>query len=272
MKKKLSKPLIEPPLRIRTFTEVDPVTGAKVKVTRTQRGILGTEHRTFDSNSFLAWAENLSSWCPKKHFEGLREALRNQLEGWGIPSDRQYAWIKRPGEDWRPRIEGEEIEIPSAFAIWYSRMKDLTEPLSQKRQVGEALWELDQLLRRKGIDEHLWHIAQVVSALGTLRISGATNVMASSGMAASKGRSFGPAAKRVQAGKRRAVIRDFAARLRAVSPQYKGDASNTAAVIANDVNKELLARNLLPAGRGMSAKTIADHLRRSVRGKTFRAG
>lgn len=272
MKKKSSRPLIEPPLKISTFTEVDSATGAKIKVTRTQRGILRSEQRTFDSRSMLAWARSMSSWCPKKHFEDFQEALRNQLEGWGIPSDRQYSWIKRPGEDWRPQIEGEKLIIPSAFANWYSRMKDLTEPLSQKRQVGEALWDLNQLLRREGIDEHLWHIAQVVSSLGTLRISGATNVVASSGMAARRGRSFGPAAKRVQAVKRRGVTRDFAARLRVKSPQYKGDASNTAAAIANDVNRELLERKLLPAGRRMSAKTIADHLRRSVRGKNSRTG
>jgi hypothetical protein len=237
-----------------------------------QRGILRTEQRTFDSNSLFAFAESLSSWDPKKHFEGLRDALRDQLERWDIPSDRQYSWIRRPGGTWEPYARSEAPEPPFALANWYSRMKDLTQPLSEKRQVGEALWDLDLLLRRKGIDQHLWHIAQVVASLSTLRIAGATNIMASAGMAAKKARSLGPAAKRAEAAKKRAVIHDFADRLRASKPQYRGDASNTAAVIADDVNKVLVERRLLPNGGRMSVKTIADHLRKRIGGKSLRTG
>jgi hypothetical protein len=157
--------------------------------------------------------------------------------------------------------------------LWTKRLEALTEPLSEKRLLGEALWDLDQLLKRKGIDEHLWHIAQLVSSMGTLRIAGATNAMAAAGMAARNGRLLGPKARREKAAIRHEVIKDLAARLWAVAPKYEGDASNTAATIVYDVNSELAKRGLLPAGKdGMSVKTIADHLRTIIGDKRIPTG
>jgi hypothetical protein len=97
--------------------------------------------------------------------------------------------------------------------------------------------------------------------------------MATAGMAARKARALGPEAKSAKAAKRWKVIQHFAAKLRSKDPRYKGDASNTAATIVNDVNRVCAERNLLPAGSGrLSVKTIADHLRKGNGGKRLRTG
>lgn len=275
MAKKPSKRIAEPSLVVTTLTRVDRATRGRIKVTRLQRGILRREQRTFDSGSFKAFAKEMCAPPVRQSLEKLRDLWRDQLEEWGLPSDRQSSWVKLPGGDWEAydkKIHG-PFRPPYSFCLWTKRLEALTEPLSEKRLLGEALWDLDQLLRRKGIDEHLWHIAQLVSSMGTLRIAGATNAMAAAGMAARNGRLLGPEARRAKAALRHEVIRDLAAKLWAVAPKYKGDASNTAATIAYDVNSELAKRNLLPAGKdGMSVKTVADHLRTIIGDKHIRTG
>lgn len=259
----------EPPLKIRHFTRIDRATRAKIRITTARRGILKSETRTHES--LYAGLKELSSISVEQEFEAWCDRLRDRLERWGLPSDRQRNWIKRSGADWEPSIGDMRSEIKAgvAFSNWYARMKDLTEELSEQRLVGEMLWKLRCMLDSKGIVPNLWHIGQVISTVRMLTLSGPTNALATAGLTARKGRAVGPAAKRAKAAQRREVIRSIVIEVWLVKPKYKRDAANTAALVVSQVNEELRKTNLLPAGsQGISIKTIADHIRAITRGKS----
>ncbi|HZP68733.1 MAG TPA: hypothetical protein VFB29_02210 [Pseudolabrys sp.] len=258
----------EPPLKIRHFTRTDRATNAKIRITTAKRGILKSETRTHES--LHAGLKELASISVVQEFEAWCDRLRDRLERWGIPSDRQRTWIKCRGGGWEP-FAGDmrsEIKPGVSFANWYSRMKDLTEELSEQRLVGEMLWGLRCMLDREGIAPHLWHIGQVISSVRMLALSGPTNALVTAGITARRGRAVGPVAKRAKAAQRRDVIRSIAIEVWAVKPKYKEDAANTAALVVRQVNEELRKGNLLAAGnKDLSIKTIADHIRAISRGK-----
>jgi hypothetical protein len=272
MKPKQFSCIAEPPLEVRHTTRLDRETRGKVRITTVRRGILKSETRTYDSNSIGTGLKRLTSVPPKQEFERMCETLRDRLEKWGLPSDRQPRWVKRPGHDWEPYVDENHRDIkgPVSYALWWARIKALTEELSEKRQTGEALWQLLRLLERDGIVPHLWHVGQTISAISTLRIAGSMNAMATAGIAARKGRTLGPAAKQAKAAARQDIVFDVATKFWTRSPKYSNDANNTANVIQDDVNERLLEDGLWPREKaGMSAKTIADHIRGILRGKRF---
>jgi hypothetical protein len=252
-------------------TETVPETGENIRVTTARRGILGTESRTY--NSFPAPADALCYKPSKEQLEKFCDSLRDELEVWGLPSDRQFSWIKIGDGDWQPCADDHRLSAnmaPVSWSIWYSRLKALTEPLTKQRSAGDLLWALTELLNRPGIEPNLWHVSQCLTAFRRFGIAGAPNFFATAGIAARKGRAVGPTAKRQQAGGRREAIRPLVCKFWETSPIHRNDAANTAAALAVPINQVLRDQGLLPrAKKRLSVKTINDYIRELIRGKSI---
>ena len=256
-----------PPLEKTEFTEADPESGAEVKVTRYRRGALAIESRRY--SSFGQWARDLC--VPSRvRLERMCEQLRCRLEEAGLPTDKTPDWIRKRGGDWEARSAPIDTSEPLfAYQLWTKRLEQLTEPLTDERAAGELLWDVTQLLNRKGIDEHLWHVEQTMRSFASLRMLGPINSAAADGIAARKARAAGPASRRERAKAVRDVIGKRALHYWLVNPILRNEASNTARSIASGVNAELRKSRLLPLSKkGLSAKTIADHIRALMRDKS----
>ena len=256
-----------PPLEKTEFTEADPESGAEVKVTRYRRGALASESRRY--SSFGQWARDLC--VPSRvRLERMCEQLRCRLEEAGLPTDKTRDWIRKRDGDWEPRLAPINTSEPLfAYQLWTKRLEQLTEPLTDERAAGELLWDITQLLDRKGIDEHLWHIEQAMRSYASLRMLGPINSAAADGIAARKARAAGPASRRERAKTIREVIGKRTLQYWSIKPIFRNDASNTARAIASGVNLELRKSHLLPLSKkGLSAKTIADHIRALMRDKS----
>ena len=256
-----------PPLEKTEFTEKDPKSGADVKVTRYRRGALASESRSY--TSYGQWAHD---WCEptRVRLERMCEQLRSRLEEAGLPTDETPDWVRKRGGDWEPRSGPKDTSEPlHAYQLWTKRLEQLTEPLTIERAAGELLWDLTQLLDRKDIDDHLWHIEQLMRSYASVRMLGPINSAAADGMAARKARAAGPASRRERAQAVREVIGKHALYYWSVKRIFRNDASNTARSIASGVNVELRKSRLLSLSKkGLSAKTIADHIRALMRDKS----
>jgi hypothetical protein len=223
-----------------------------------------------ESRKYTAAGYWLDELCtpPRVSLERMCDQIRDRLEEEGLPTDRTPNWIRIPGEDWKQADRDENvIELRASYALWTSRLKDLTEPLSIERAAGDLLWSLLQLLGRENIDEHLWHVAQLMQSYASFRMLGPINEAAQDGLVARKGRAAGPASKRQKALEIRDTIWAHTHTFWSENPSCKGDATNTAGRIAAIVNEELRIKGLLPAKKGhLSTKTIADHIRTCIRG------
>jgi hypothetical protein len=247
-----------PPLVTTETTEIAS-DGTPVRVTQFRRGVLMSETRKY--SSIRGWAKEVSE-PPRAILERYCERLRDQLEESGLPSDRTPKWIRKPGGDWEPHEKTDEPPIPyAAHAVWTSRIDKLTEPLTNERAAANLLSDLNEVLELQGIDEHLWHIGQLMESYAAFRMVGPVNSAAAAGLAAEKARAAGPAKKQERAQQVRALIRERALSAWSRRPILRGDASNTAACILSEVNESLRAHGLLRPGKdGLSAKTIADHI------------
>jgi hypothetical protein len=255
---KLSIP--EPPLKKDEQIEVDPDTGGKIYVTITRRGILTTESRRYDS--IETWARTFRRAPAKMQMERFCEELRDDLRNWGLPTDREFRWVKIGDGEWQQYPDDLPFDPAHSWQLWYARLVALTEPLTEARFVGDALYRLTNLLSSPGVEPFLEDIAACIQAVSTLRIAGSMNAFATAGMAARKGRAAGPAAKQRQAAQRREVTWAIANRYWRNSPLHRGDAANTAAAIREEVNRELRAKGLLPRGKeGLSVKALNDYIR-----------
>jgi hypothetical protein len=266
---------IEPPLTKDETIKVDPNSGREYVLTKYRRGLLGTDTTRYTNFVPRDLCEAFAG-TPRQDFELWCEELRNYLERVGLPSDRTPRWIKLKGEEWRPIRSDEDVSAikpPFSYAYWTKRVQELTEPLSEARIVADLLWHLLLLLQQPKIDEHLWHIGQVLTHYARFRISGPINNLATQGLAASRGRMSGPKARQSASVQRRNIIWMRAQELWASKRHLNGDAFNTALHIAEDVNNELSARHLLGKhNRRLSSKTIADHIRICCRGQILRTG
>jgi hypothetical protein len=260
----------EPPLERCERVETDPTTGSEIRVVSEKRGVLGWETRHYSSPQ-VALDEWSATVPVKEELEGFCEHLRDQLEKRGLPSDRTPSWIKMDNGEWKPdRPEGidRESRMKHARARWSHRLKELTEPLSKNRAAGNLLDALVEVLKRPGIDEHLWHVVRLMNAYRVYCITGNINNLATMGFKARKGRSDGPLARHRSGKETRQVICDQAKQFWSAHPLYRNDATNTAEQIAATVNAELLARKLLSRGKTkLCDKTIGDHIRAGIRGK-----
>ena len=255
----------EPPLKKdEQRIDVDPETGENIHVTITRRGILATESRRY--GSIESWAKNFRRASAKERIERICNQLRDDLRSWGLPTDRQSSWVKIGDGEWRQWSDDSPFDLTrDSWQLWYSRLVQLTEPLSEARCVGDALYKLTNLLSRPGVEAFLDDIAPCIQAFSTLRIAGPTNAFATAGMAARKGRAAGPAAKQRQAAQRREVTWAIANKYWSTSPLHRGDAANTAAAIRDEVNRELCAKVLLPRGKeSLSVKAINDYIRACI--------
>lgn len=250
----------ELPLLTETTTKIDPKTGSEYTSTILRRGVLGIEkmqYKEFNPRDFCQ-----DTCTPRQDLEQFCDHLRDCLEKDGLPSDRTPHWINENGR-WRPMQDADKRQLRS-YKSWIKRVEDLTEDLSDGRIGGDLLLALVHLLSRKGIDDHLWDIMQVMNLYHRLRLSGRINRLATQGLAARRGRQAGPKSRRTISAERRATIQQIAREFRASNPIYAADAQNTAFRIADQVNKTLADRKLLGKNnRPLSAKTIADHIRAS---------
>jgi hypothetical protein len=259
---------VQPPLIEKTRTETDPTTGSQIRVTEFRRGLLASETLEFDDP--YAFFQSLSAprKTPRESLEEFTNSIRDNLEKRDLPTDRQPFWICSEHGKWRP-LEKEDSPLRDKLARsrWTSRLKELTAPLSKERAAGELLETLAELLRIPDIDKHLRLIGRAMDRYGDYRIAGSVNALAHQGVMARKGRAQGPVAKRERAGAIRAVVLDCAESFWRAYPALRGDVSNTAASVAELVNEKLRSADLVSAvRRGLSAKTIGDHIRHGIRG------
>lgn len=263
----------EPPLIEEQITKTDPVTGLQVKGTRYRRGIRVNETMNYDLSNLIAFHPSE----PKvDRFEELRTHLRDQLEELGLPSDRTPLWVCDPGGDWRPCNDDDDLTriVPGRrLTKWRRRVEDLTRPLSRARDAARLLEALNDLLRRPGIQDHLHFIGTFAENYRWYQFSGVVSSLAASGATGERGRRKGPATLKQRTAETRSIICEHTQRLWDRLPKYKGDASNSAAVIRDEVNASLRERKLLPGSRdGLSAKTIGDHIRAAMRSGDFQTG
>jgi hypothetical protein len=231
----------ELPLETTEWTEKDEETGEDVQVTCLRRGVLKRETRCFASAyaGFTALADQKTT---RRSLEDYCAFIRDQLSKAGLPSDATPSWFKGPSGEWEvynPTVHKAQFRSgQAAWQLWTKRLEEMTEPLSRERLAGELLFDLTQLLRRPGVDEHLWHIVKVVLNYSTFRIAVATNKMATAGMRASKGRANGPRSRRDRAAAKRDIIWHAAQSYWCKRPIYRNDGSNTGLAIASAVNKQ----------------------------------
>lgn len=260
----------EPPLQTQEFIRKDPRTGLDVPVTRYRRGILSVETYHYTAENIMAMQQP----SPRELLDSLRDHLRKALENLGLPTDQARVWLCDKGGEWRPRKEDDlEIQVGQGYSLWTKRVKDLTQPLSRGLLAGELLESLNCLLDRPGIDEHLWHICQVMEDYHSYQVGGNISRLAASGLASQKARATGPLARKRRTAETRQIIWKCVQTFWDKHPAYRGDATNTASRIADLVNAELRELGLLrqPDGR-LSNKTISDHIRANSRGQLLRTG
>lgn len=250
------------PLEESQRTEINPKTGKKRHVTSLRRGILKRETTSFDCvlEGFTEMARKTS----RQELEEYADVLRAGLRKAGLPTDQEPGWIKRPGGEWerdKPNPDTDRIAIGTSYQRWTKRVSSLTEPLSDEGLAAELLSNLTQLLSRKGIDDHLWHICRLMNSYSFFRIAVATNSLATAGMRANECRARGPHVRRNRAKAIRRVIWDLAQQHWAKFPLFKNDAANTAEVIAAEVNLALQSEG----HAGLKPKTVADHIRSCIR-------
>jgi hypothetical protein len=253
------------PLEVSEKYETHKESGIKIKVTEFKRGVMRLQERRFDRFSLAAF----DTEDPRKSLEQLCNSLRDRLEALGLPSDRTPHWIMTRDNQWRS-VDAETIvesQSVKRSSLWTSRVDDLSEPLSEGRLTADLLFHLVVLLEMENIDHSLWNVAQVMRSYSQLRIS-ALNELASAGATAIRVRANGPKSKMAKALEVREIICQHSKLFWAKRPQLEGDASNTAAHIAEAVNTELNSRRLLPPSRKlMATKTIADHIRHGIQDK-----
>ena len=201
--------------------------------------------------------------------------LRDNLEKRGLPSDRTPRWFKVGDADWEPfNDQKRPTDQTVAYAHWTSRLKKLAEPLSRELAAGELLSGMIDLLEDKDFaDKHLRRIPRLLNLFGDYRVSGIFNVLAHQALIAREARAKGPAARRSRADDVRRLIMAYAESHWSTHPLRRGDASNTAASIVDAVNADLQLSGLLPSHKkGLSVKTLSDHIRAGIRGKNCGTG
>ncbi|MEA2906616.1 MAG: hypothetical protein QOI12_4003 [Alphaproteobacteria bacterium] len=265
--KKMGRRPKQPTLECNEWTDTDPKTGTRISVVHNIRGVLATETRHYES--LALGLQDMSSSSDRQRLEELCENTRDQLEKLGLPSDRIPFWIQIDDGEWEPDLAGARPQAQRNLrgSTWRKRLEQLTEPLSKERAAGDVLYALTALLKRPGIDEHLWHINRAMNAYRSFSLAGTINNLAAAGIAARKARAAGPAVKRKRANEIRRLIGVHAENYWSSHPILRNDASNTAAQIVMTVNADLITRGLLPpTTEGLKAKTIGDHIRAVIRG------
>jgi hypothetical protein len=259
----------EPPLQREERIEVDAETQTKIRVVSRRRGVLGIETRHYDS--VFAFFREEAKQSPRAALEQFCDHLRDILEESGLPSDRTPSWVQVSNGAWEPLSTSERNRadhrhaLAARYQTWAKRLEEITDPLSKDRTAGDLLEALTHLIQRKGVDDHLWHISQVLIAHRRYCIAGRINTLAANGMAGQRARAAGPATRRERALEVRRVICERTSRYWVERPILKGDASNTAAAIADEVNIALRTKGLLPSKKlGLSPKTIGDHIRAGI--------
>jgi hypothetical protein len=198
---------------------------------------------------------------PSTRFAKLRDELRALLDGHDLPTDQEPSWIKSELDAWRPLTQGEAVLDQRSIYDWYEVVALRTEVNSLNRAAGVLLYRLIAFLNLRWIDQGL--LMELLAAhtdynaLKTNVVSFAYGVTK-----ARNGLAEGPAAKHKKANARRKIVDEHMRVFWLKNPSYHGDASNTAAQIADAVNYDIRANNLLTQGKvGLSIKTIGDHIR-----------
>lgn len=252
------------PLEVTESTEIDPVTGAEVKIVVSRRGILRNTRRTYTSPH----PDLFETGSSRQWLEQLRETLRDRLEKQGVPSDRNPHWIKLKNGEWveskSPKDDFRDGELRPC-ALWTARVRDLSKPLSKPRAMADLLFYLNQLLSEEHSESTLYAVCQMMESWSELRLLGPINTLATAGLKARNARALGPAIRRARTLKVREIISDSTEEFWREKPKFRGDASNTAAHLAESINRRLKEELDVPPKKPLSTKTIADHIRRSLK-------
>lgn len=259
-------PPLQPPLIRNEKLEIDPETGGQIETIRYQRGVRVLETRKYDIISFM---KAVSAETPRQRMQKMCEALRDSLEAKRLPTDHHPHWVKIDHGEWRENSEpidklvwNENCERSN----WYSRLKALTEELSDERAAGDLLWSTLQMLKQPGIDPFLWHIQQYAQRVAGKQVA-EVNHFAHMGLSRGEALSAGSKARRANGIEVAEVVRECANACWSLRPGLRNVASATAELIKDEVNTVLQDRSLLPPGKkGLSIGTIARYIRKEFGG------
>jgi hypothetical protein len=263
--KKLS-PLKDPPLTYHKTTETDLTTGAIVINHVTKRGIMSRTKLQTDMQTTVLRSAALGT--PRERLERLCDVLRKILEDKGLPTNLNGFWIGKPDGSWEPLSNNrQKISIGHGFRNWLPQIFSLTEEFSHERQAAKLLYQIVALLSEPGIDPYLMRVRALMYAYGDFVLAGDVNRLAHQAMVAKEARALGPRARQKRSQAVHQIVADEARKYWAGAALRKGDVITTAVSIAPQVNKRLKSENLLPVNKdGLSAKTIADYVRKIMQG------
>jgi hypothetical protein len=265
--KKLS-PAMDPPLTYHETTGIDPTTGAPIRFQITKRGIMRRTYVHTDMRTGYLRCAAFGS--PRKRLERLCDTLRKKLEDKGLPTNLNGYWVGKPDGSWEPITEkwhDQQIDLRYGFMNWKALISSLTEEFSPERQTAELLYQVAALLSEPGVDPYLVRAGALMYAYGNFVLAGDVNRLAHQAMLAKEARAAGPRARHNRAQAIRQIVAEEAQKSWSTHALRKGDVITTAVSIAPQVNKRLKSENLLPANKdGLSAKTIADYIRKIMQG------
>jgi len=233
----------------------EEVDGDTVATMRLRRGLLTEEHRVRVRGAQVIEPPSVTA---AGFFAVLAAMLRQHLSAMDCPTD-EHVWI-RVGEDdaWRPEDPEELVSKPYELRSWFEHLQASTEPLSKPRVMGALLDAINDLERYNLKEPLLMQIIRFAKTYHDYNFSGMANELAATGERASHARASGPKARRKHSVLKADIVWQHVEQLWAADPRFRGDQSNTAAAIAQAVNKDLDAAGL----HKLTSKTIADYIRR----------
>jgi hypothetical protein len=241
------------PLNFEAYSE--EVDGDAVATMRLRRGLLMQEHRVRVRGAQVIEPPSVTA---AGFFAVLAAMLRQHLSAMDCPTD-EHVWI-RVGEDdaWRPEDPEELVPVPYELRSWFDHLQASTEPLSKPRVIGALLDAINDLERHNLKEPLLVQIIRFAMTYHDYKNAGRANELASTGEKTLRARALGPKSKRERSALKADIVWQHVEQLWATDPRFHGDQSNTAAAIAQAVNKDLNAAGL----HKLTSKTIADYIRR----------
>jgi hypothetical protein len=204
-------------------------------------------------------------------FERLARFLRMGLQKAGLPSDREYIWIRVAGGEWRhdenheEDLEGQPYELRS----WYDQLVAMTTPLSQYRLIGGLLHQIDQLLRLN-LQPHSLEICRaLINAYWRFRVGVSdVNRLTDRGMISERCLAKGPETRKSRGILVVEIVCKHADKFWSRRAALRGNKTITAEEIAPQVNEELKSLGQRP----LRPKTIADTISKGISGGLLRTG
>ena len=243
----------EPPLEVETVKMYLDQDGLQ-RVVRRRRGFL----QEYDfRRKTKARTNGPSKPNGRAAMTALADHLRGHLDSVGLPTDNYPVMPIEHDFGYDPEDHG----IVQDDDIWIDVVEDCTEPLTRDQITANCLHAINRLLASLPdalLDDAFrameqYHLFCMLDELHALALDGAKSKQT---------RSQGPAARKAQAIKDQDLVLKFAQQFWGLHPQHVGKTVITANKIIDLVNA---ARTEIKSKcKALSAKTIADHLRRAM--------